>query len=333
MDIKEVARLSGTSVATVSRVINNSDTVSPGTRARVQKVIEQTGYRPNHVGRNLRTQCSQKLLVMMPTISNPFYSDIIVSCEEHARANEYGVLLAVTNRNPQIERQYFDMLYTKQVDGVLSFLPTISPQEINQIASEYPFVACCWRGDERISASYVCIDNERAAYDMVAYLASLGHRRIAALNGAFPGRTYEIEREAGYKKGLAHAGIPYREEYYVKCDYSHTEAYQAADKLMHLPEPPTAIFAMSDDRAAGVIKYLWEHGYKPGVDVDVSGFDNVSVSEITTPSITTIAQPCAQLGKEAILLLIARTKDPSMSNKGIILAHSLIARGSTRTVS
>jgi LacI family repressor for deo operon, udp, cdd, tsx, nupC, and nupG len=330
MNIKDVAKLAGTSPSTVSRVINNDARVSPEIREKVLQVIQKTKYKPNAIGRSLRGRSSKKLLMVLPTIENPFYSDIVTGFEEHARKNGFSVLFAVTNRKVEIERLYYDVLFTRQVDGVATFIPTITASEINKISHEYPFVACCWRGYAEIDVSYVCIDNERAVMDMMRHLIGLGHTRIAALNGDYPERTYERERERGYWRALEEAGLPCRREYYIACEYGFRAGYAATGQLMAMPEPPTAIFALADDRAAGIIKFLNENGYRPGADVDVSGFDDLQVSEITTPAITTVSQPRYELGKESAHLLLSRVEDNAQPNRGVILSHKLVLRGSTR---
>jgi alanine racemase len=332
MNIKDIAKLAGTSPATVSRIINNDVRVSREMREKVLDIIQKNKYKPNSIGRSLRSRNSKKLLMLLPTIENPFYSDIVNGFEEFARKNGFSVLFAVTNRQVENERLYYDVLFTHQVDGVATFIPTISAAEINKIAREYPFVGCCWRGYADIDVSYVCIDNEKAVMDMMRYLIKLGHTRIAALNGDYPERAYERERERGYLRGLEEAGIPFRPEYYIPCDYGFKAGYAAARHLMSLKEPPTAFFALADDRAAGVVKFLNENGYKPGVDVDVAGFDDLQVAEISTPAITTVAQPRYDLGRESAQLLLSRIEDNAQPNKGVILAHKLIIRDSTRKV-
>jgi len=330
MNIKDIARLADTSPSTVSRVVNSDPRVSREIREKVLRVIQETRYKPNSIGRSLRSRSSKKLLMVLPTIENPFYSDIVTGFEEHARKNDFSVLFAVTNRKVEIERLYYDVLFTRQVDGIATFIPTITASEINKISREYPFVACCWRGYAEIDVSYVCIDNEKAVMDMMRHLIKLGHTRIAALNGNYPERTYERERERGYRRALEEAGIPYRDEYYVACEYGFKAGYAAARQLMALPEPPTAMFALADDRAAGIVKFLNESGIRPGVDVDVAGFDDLQVAEISTPTITTVSQPRYELGRESAQLLLSRVEDNTLPNKGVILSHRLVIRDSTR---
>ena len=331
MTIKEVARISNVSVATVSRVLNDANGVLPETRSRILQVIKETGYRPNQIGRNLRIRRSQKLLVMLPTIGNSFYSRAIVGCEETSRALGFNTLLAVTNREKELERVYLDMLYTKQVDGVLSFVPTIPLQEINQIATEYPLVVCGWRGEVHSKVSYVCIDDIKATYDMIMHLIRLGHRRIAVLNGESPTRFFERERYEGYRRALAESGLPFRDEYYIiLSDYTYEAAYLAAGNLMSMDDPPTAIFATNAEWSVGVFRYVTENDLKLGIDVDVAGFDNVDNNKILMPGITTVAQPCYDLGREAVQLLIDHINNLDMPPKGVILSHELAIFGSTR---
>ena len=330
MNIKDIAKLANTSSATVSRVINNDERVSSEVRERVLKIIAETKYKPNSIGRSLRSRSSKKLLMVLPTIENSFYSDIVTGFEEYASKNDFNVLFAITNRMVGKERLYYDVLFTRQVDAVATFIPTITPAEINKIAREYPFVACCWRSHDDIDVSYVCIDNEKAVLDTMRYLFSLGHTKIAALNGDYAERAYEKERERGYRRALEEGNIPYREEYYVSCGYGFMDGFNAARQLMQLSDPPTAIFALADERAAGVTKYLVENGYTPGVDVDVVGFDDLQIAKICTPSITTVQQPRYDLGRESAKQLLSRLENNTQPNKGVILAHKLIIRNSTR---
>jgi DNA-binding LacI/PurR family transcriptional regulator len=329
--IKEIAELSGTSVATVSRVLNNrDDMVAPHTRRKVLDVIEQTGYRPNNIGRALRKQKSKKMLIMLPML-NMMYTDIVRSFEEVARAKGYDVLLAITNRQPELERKYFDLVYTKQVDGVAAFIPTITYEEINAISSNFPFIACCWRGRTNdVDVNYVCIDNEKAAYDMTNYLISLGHSDIAFVYDDRQNRLFEGERFQGYQIALKQAGIPFREELCIICGPEFQSAYLACERITSMKTMPSAVFATSDERALGIVKHLQEKGFRIGRDIDVVGFDNVAYSTIPSPEITTIAQPMDEIGREAANLLLAKINNRDMSNRGVVLSHQLVIRESTR---
>lgn len=329
MDIKTIAKMANVSPATVSRVLNGKN-VSAEISERVQKVVESSGYVPNYMGRSLRIQKSNTLLLLLPSIQNPFYSEIVNAFEIQARSQGYRTLFGITNRNPEVEKQYLDLLFTKQVEGLASFIPTITAGEINHISANYPFVALCWRGGGEIKANYVCIDNARACYEIVQYLLSLGHKKIALMNANYKERLYEQERQNGFFMAMQEAGIEVPPEYVVICDYDYQDGYKACEKLMNLPEPPTAIVTLSDARAVGVVRWLKEHKLRPGRDVDIVGFDNVDISQMSEPEITTIAQPRQELGREGAKLLISQIQDREQSARGIILQHKMIIRETTR---
>ena len=327
MNIKDIAALAETSVATVSRVINNDDYVSDETRRRVLEVIESTGYKPNLVGRALRSQRSGKILVLMPSISNPYYSRVLQGVEHRASAHGYDTLACITHRDPASESRYLDLVRTKQVDGAISFTITMPEDKLVRFAAKYPYVQC---GARTIgsSISYTCIDNVAASQEAIEYFIQPGHARIAFVNGWFD-RPYEQDREAGYKTALQKHGIPFREEYLRGCDYNYTGGFDACRELMALPEPPTAIFTSSDQTAAGVTKYLLKIGKMPGKDVDVIGFDGTYLSDMCTPAISSVSQPGYDMGKTAFDLLYERICDPKAITKHVVMSHTLAHRETT----
>lgn len=327
MNIKDIALLAETSVATVSRVINNEDNVSPETKRRVLEVIEATGYQPNMVGRALRSQKSRKVLVLLPSIANPFYSRVLEGVENRARAKGYDTIACIAHRDAAVEAQYLDLLKTKQVDGAISFTTAMPEEKLQIISRDYPYVQCGARTHSS-KIPCVCIDNVAATREAVSYFVQTGHSRIAFINGAFS-RTYEAEREQGYREGLSDHQLPFREDYICCCDYDVMGGYYACEKLMTLAEPPTAIFTSSDQTAAGVCKYLLNHGKQPGKDVDVIGFDGTFLSDMCTPAISSVKQPGYEMGKTAFDLLYERISDPQAVVKRITMLHTLIHKETT----
>lgn len=328
MTIKDIAKLAGTSVATVSRVINNDSKVRKDLKEKVLHVIKETNYIPNNMGRNLRKSKSEMILVILPTLSNPFYSKILKGIEERANKLGYGVLLTVTHLQWKTEKKYLEMLQTRQVDGVISLFSKLSINAINELASRYAFVQCCEYTDGA-KLSYVTIDNEKAAYSAVKYFISHGHKRIGMISGSFYENS-EKSREKGYKSALIDAGLTFQDTYIIKSNYKPENGMEICEKLLKLTEPPTAILTVSDTLAIGAIKYLKSAGIKVGEDIEVIGFDNASITKVYDPSISTVSQPRYDLGTVAVDLLIEKIKDLSVVNKGIILPHELILRNSTR---
>ncbi|MDF2891513.1 MAG: transcriptional regulator, LacI family [Clostridia bacterium] len=328
MTIKDIAKLAGVSVATVSRVINDDAGVAEKLRNRVLQVIKETNYIPNTVGRNLRKSKSDMILVMLPTLSNPFYAKILKGIEKRASEHDYGILVSVTHHESRIEKKYLKMLQMKQADGVISLFSTLIAEELNDLAGKYPIVQCC-EYTEGAHLPYVMIDNKKAAYEATKYFISSGHKRIGMISGSFY-ESSERAREQGYKEALMDSGLPFDEGYIFKSNYKPESAMEMCRKLLDMPEPPTAVLTVSDTLAIGAIKYLKSVGVEVGKDMDVIGFDNASITRVYDPTISTVSQPRYDLGTVSVDLVIEKINNLSTVNKGIILPHELILRESTR---
>ena len=327
MTIKDIAKLAGVSVATVSRVINGDPAVAEKLKVKVLQVIKDTNYVPNTVGRNLRKSKSDMILVMLPTLSNPFYSKILRGIEQRASENDYGILVSVTHHEARIEKKYLKMLQMKQADGVISLFSTLDVEELNRVSGEYPFVQCC-EYTEGAQLPYVMIDNRKAAYEATRYFINHGHKHIGMISGNFY-ESSERAREQGYKEALLEAGLEHNPNYIVKSNYRPESGMDMCRALLSLPEPPTAILTVSDTLAIGAIKHLKSAGIKAGDKMDVIGFDNASITRVYDPTISTVAQPRYDLGTVSVDLVIEKINNMGIVNKGIILPHELILREST----
>lgn len=335
MKIKDIANLTGLSVATISRVMNNHPNVSPETREKVETAIAETGYVPNFLGRNLRVSKTHKILIILPTAGNPFYSEILEAIQEQANHSEYTILIGVTNEDPTLENKYMEMLTTKQVDGAITFLSKYDKYALTQWASQYPLVQCC-EYTEGAQITNISVDNEQGAYDAVSYLIRKGHTRIGAIRGQLYFAS-ESDRTAGYKRALEQAGIKYRSEYCHIADYSPEGGYRGAKALMALEEPPTAIFGYGDTISIGVIKALSEMGKikigrTDGVrNVAVIGFDDIQLSGMLSPTLSTVYQPKYELGKKSFRLLMDQINKGSENKEcySIKLMHKLVIRESS----
>ncbi|HVI43027.1 MAG TPA: LacI family DNA-binding transcriptional regulator, partial [Anaerovoracaceae bacterium] len=295
MKIKDIASMTGLSVATISRVMNNHPNVAPETREKVENAISETGYVPNFLGRNLRVSKTHKILIMLPNAGNPFYAEILEAIQEEANHSEYTILIGVTNEDPNLETKYMEMLTTKQVDGAITFLSKYDKYSLSQWASRYPLVQCCEYTDGA-QITNISVDNEQGAFDAVSYLIRKGHTKIGAVRGQLYFAS-ESDRTAGYKRALAQAGIEYRDEYCHVSDYTPEGGFRGAKALMALEDPPTAIFAYGDTIAIGAIKALSDMGKiivgrKDGErNVAVIGFDDIQLSGMLTPTISSVYQP------------------------------------------
>lgn len=327
MTIKDIAKLCNTSVATVSRVINNDPRVASDTRKKVLHIIEEYRYIPNSTGRNLRTQKSYKILVLQPTLDNQFYTRILEGITDLANEKGYDVLLGITNLNEEQELKYLDLLRMKHVDGCISFFNTLPHEKITTLARNYPFVQCC---EPTINAkvSSVVVNNKQAIYEVCSEFISEGHKRIAMISGDYY-KYSEMSREEGYKEALIEHGYPIDQSLIIKNFYKYKDGADAAEILMRKKNPPTAIICASDSLALGAIKKLRQLGKDVGKDVKVIGFDNTSITSYYCPTISSIAQPRYELGQEAFKLLLEKLEDNDSPYKKIILPHEIIHREST----
>ncbi|MFA9380793.1 MAG: LacI family DNA-binding transcriptional regulator, partial [Acetanaerobacterium sp.] len=269
--LKDVAKLAGVSVATASRVLNNNKNVSPENHHAIMSAMKTLNYTPNYLGRSLRMSSSKKILVLLPTLSNQFYSRVALGIEDMANAHSYNVMIGSTHGDRLVEENYINLLFTRLVDGLILFSTLQSETRLNEIASAYPIVQCC-EYKNGVNASRVIIDNKRAAYDAVRHIIECGHRKIAII-AADDSNYTSRDRTEGYRQALAEQDIPILPEYIVHANYSSYTAMRECEALMQLPEPPTAIFCISDGMAIGAMRKLSSMGYRICDDVAVVGFD------------------------------------------------------------
>lgn len=325
-NIQQVAQKAGVSVATVSRVLNNATSVSPKTRLKVENAIKDLNYEPSMLGRNLRNSESRLLLVLLPSISNPFYTDIVNGIQNTAISNNYNILLCETDSNPHRENIYFNMVKNKLADGVISMDPTVNMQKLNELAENYSVILC---SEYEVGGTipYVTIDNELAAYQAVKHLIKVGHHKIALINSDEK-YLYARQRRNGYERALKEFEIPIRDEWiYHTKELEFQNGVQAMRIMFQLEEKPTAVFAVSDTLAIGALKGINGYGLHVPNDVAIVGFDNISFSNMTNPTLTTISQPMYKMGCIAAEMLIHSIQGHKVES--VVLDHELIIREST----
>ncbi|WP_449539757.1 LacI family DNA-binding transcriptional regulator [Ferdinandcohnia sp. Marseille-Q9671] len=325
-NIQQVAQKAGVSVATVSRVLNNAPSVSTKTRLKVENAIKDLNYEPSMLGRNLRNSESRLLLVLLPSISNPFYTEIINGIQNTAIAHNYNILLCETDSNPQRENIYFNMIKNKLADGVISMDPTVNMQKLNELAGNYPVILCS-EYEEGGRIPYVTIDNELAAYQAVKHLIKLGHQKIALINSDEK-FLYARQRRNGYERALKEFEIPLRDAWiYHTKEVDFQNGVQAIRILFQQDEKPTAVFAVSDTLAIGALKGMNVSGLHVPNNIAIVGFDNISFSTMTNPTLTTISQPMYKMGCIAVNMLITSIQGEKVEST--VLDHELIIREST----
>ncbi|MEK4403671.1 LacI family DNA-binding transcriptional regulator [Sporosarcina sp. FSL K6-6792] len=324
--IQDVARKAGVSVATVSRVLNNQNVVAKETTIKVEKAIKELNYEPSVLGRNLRTSESRLLLVLIPSIANPFYTEIIKGIEDTAIEKDYNILLCETGSNPKREAIYINLVRNRLADGVISMDPAVDKVRLTELANKYPVVQCS-EYDKAGTISYVTIDSELAAYQAVRYLIQIGHKRIGLINSDNK-YLYARERYEGYIKALNEFEIPINTDWIYNVEsVKFQDGQQAMRSLLDQPDRPTAIFADSDVLAIGALKEINSSGLNVPKDIALVGFDNIDFSNMTYPTLTTISQPMYEMGSASANMIIQKISGKKVGN--IILNHEFVIREST----
>ncbi|WP_312054404.1 LacI family DNA-binding transcriptional regulator [Pantoea brenneri] len=307
MSIEKVAQLAGVSKATVSRVLNAHPGVKPDTREKVLSAIAACDYQPNLLARQLRTAQSHMLLVLISDITNPFCSRVVQGIEAEAELHGYHILLCHSASQLQREAAYLTLLTGKVVDGVITMDAASGLQDLQHIIAGAPWVQCS-EFDPAIPASSVTIDHLDAARDTVHYLAGKGRKRIGLVNGDMR-YLYSHHREQGYQQAINALGLDWSGVAYAS-DISTEAGSQALQQLLAMPQPPDAIFAVSDVLAVGVIHAALQAGLRVPEDLAVVGFDGIPFTGSLNPPLTTIEQPMYQLGARSVQLLLQKIRQP-----------------------
>jgi DNA-binding LacI/PurR family transcriptional regulator len=309
----------------VSRVINASKPVSADTRERVEAAVASLGYRANPFARNLTRGESRLLLVLVPDFANPFYSETVKGIESVVRRHGYGIVLGGVPDTLSPGQPSLDPVYNRLVDGVISLANFQDLQPLVQDLPELPWVSCS-EFDEDSGLPHVSIDHGQAAVDAVQYLINRGHRRIALL-GADESYLWARQRHGGYQAALKRAGLPLDPQLVrVARGTDYSFGMEAAGALLALEAPPTAVFAVSDTLAIGAIKAFRRAGRRVPEDIAVVGFDNIPLSQMFEPALTTIAQPMFELGAAAARMLLERLAGGHPQSR--TLQHALVVRES-----
>lgn len=324
--IQEVAKKAGVSVATVSRVINHPERVAVKTRERVEKTIEQLNYEPSILGRNLRKSESRLILVLIPSIANPFYTEIINGIEDTVIKHGYNILLCQTESNPKRAMIYFNLIRNRMADGIISMDPTVDINHLNKLNETYPIIQCS-EYDENGTISYVTIDSELAAYEAVNYLIGIGHEKIAFINSDEK-YLYARQRRDGYERAFRENNLPVNEDlmYYAQ-GIGFELGENVVRDILNRADRPTAIFAVSDILAVGALREFSLNNVRVPEDIALVGFDKINLSSMTYPTLTTIAQPMYEMGCISAQMIINKINGKKVEN--VILEHKLVVREST----
>lgn len=322
--ISDVAKMANVSTATVSRVLSNSGNVKKETAEKVLEAIKKLNYQPNLLARQLRRLETKTVLVVVPDITNTFFSKILRGIEQVAIENDYEVLLGDTGNSLEREKGYLDILRQKKADGMILLTARLESHLLEEISREFPVVLAC----EYLEGSdipTVSIDNISSARKATEYLISLGHKRIGFLSGPMD-VILSRDRLKGFKQGMMQHDIAIEPNLIQEGDFSFESGFNLMTKLLALSEPPTAVFASSDEMAIGAIKAIKAKGLKVPDDISIVGFDDIKFASIFEPALTTVSQPMFEIGQKAMELLIKLIQKDKLEKSQYILEDQLVIR-------
>ncbi|EFK2754084.1 DNA-binding transcriptional regulator CytR [Escherichia coli] len=329
--MKDVALKAKVSTATVSRALMNPDKVSQATRNRVEKAAREVGYLPQPMGRNVKRNESRTILVIVPDICDPFFSEIIRGIEVTAANHGYLVLIGDCAHQNQQEKTFIDLIITKQIDGMLLLGSRLPFDASIEEQRNLPPMVMANEFAPELELPTVRIDNLTAAFDAVNYLYEQGHKRIGCIAGPeeMPLCHYRLQ---GYVQALRRCGIMVDPQYIARGDFTFEAGSKAMQQLLDLPQPPTAVFCHSDVMALGALSQAKRQGLKVPEDLSIIGFDNIDLTQFCDPPLTTIAQPRYEIGREAMLLLLDQMQGQHVGSGSRLMDCELIIRGSTRAL-
>lgn len=322
----DVARAAGVSQATVSRVLSGSAKVSPETRRRVMAALHETGYTPNLVARAMKTRRTGTVGVVVATITNPFYPHLVDALA--AALGEAGFRMVLWTSEGPGEESAIQAIRQRVVDGIVFTAVTPdSPPLAEALARDAPVVLVN-RGVEGLACDQVMTDNVGGGAAVASYLASAGHDRIGVIGGPRQTST-AVERERGFRRGLAGHGRSVAAALYRRADFSHGGGKAAMRELLSAASPPTAVFCVNDLTAFGAIDGARSLGLRVPEDVWVAGFDDIDMASWEGYDLTSVRQPIAQMSQTAVDLLRERLGAPDRAAQHVAFPSELVVRGST----
>jgi LacI family transcriptional regulator len=300
--IRDVAREAGVSVATVSRVLNDSGPVSEGARARILEIAGRLRYTPNEAARTLISSRTSALGVILPDLHGEFFSEVIRGLDQAAKASGYHLLVSGSH-NDRAETEAALRAMRGRVDGLVVMAPDANTAGVAAgIPDGVPVVLLnCPTVDGR--ADSIEIDNYGGAYAMVRHLAGPTRRRVAVIAGTANNRD-AAERLRGYHEALRDLGIEQREEWELDGNFTEASGYDGVRRFLTLRTRPEALFASNDSMAIGALSALHEAGLRVPEDVAIGGFDDIPMARYTSPPLTSVHVPMGELGAHAVRRLV-----------------------------
>lgn len=332
--IEDVAKKANTSIATVSRVINNQVGYSEKTKEKVLQAVEDLGYESNAIARSLKKQKTNTIGVLVPNVSSMLSNQILNGIEEYAHTNGYSVLTSYTYSDPVKVMKSLKTFNEQRIAGLIFVSDFFLDEYYDYIeAREIPTVLTATENKD-YSLSYIKVDDFKASYDAVSCLIDKGHKNIGMISiDPIEHTIAGKERLEGYRKALTDANSTVdksREEY---CDaFTFENGRESFKKLIQRSSDITAIFAGSDELAVGALNMAYELGIKVPDEVSIIGYDNIPISKMVWPPLATVSQPLKKMGYESMKELVKEINNPQQEKIYSYIPHKIIKRNSIKEI-
>lgn len=326
--IEDVAKLAGLSRTTVSRVINNHPYVSDEKKKRVQLAMKHLGFVPNSAARRLRKQKAETIAVLVPRITNPFFSKFIESLEIIASDHKYKLIICQTRHLPEKEMEYLQLLATKQVDGII-LCSLENPWENVEPYLQHGPIVLCNEYIEEANIPTVKFDHAQGAYIAAKHVLDQGYRQLVFCKGK-ESNLVSQQRKMGFLRAVTEKSRQVESIDFVESVFSVKEGRKIFHDLLKDKKNPTAVLAGGDEVAAGLIAEATHHNWNVPDDLAVVSFDNQILSEITAPGITIIEQPIDKMARKVVELMMDKIHTKNYRNKELYeFELALLVKGST----
>lgn len=322
MNIKELAKLAEVSTSTISRVVNNSGYVKKEVREKVEKLIEETGYRPNAHAKALLQNKSHTIGVILPKVNSSSSGDTVAGIDEFFSSYGYSLIIGNSNHNTEKEIELFKLFQEKRVDGIVLIATELTMAHHELIKkSKIPTVIL---GQESLDSNpCVIFDDEFAAKELADLLFTKVTEKIAFIGVGEYDVAVGIKRKNGFLKALKNKNIEISSDFMKTGDFTVNSGYRACEEILK-KSLPKAIFSVTDKMAIGAMRYLFERGYKVPEDVKVVGMGGTDLAKYYHPVITTSKYNYNNLGYEGAKLLFDIINNRNLSTKKIVLTHELL---------
>jgi DNA-binding LacI/PurR family transcriptional regulator len=328
-NMKEIARMAGVSLGTVSHVLNGSARVREPLRRRVEEAVQAAGYQPSALARGLRRDKTNMIGMVIPDVTNPFFPAVVRGAEDTAFANGYRLILCNTDNDHSKEVVHLNELRTYLPSGLIVIPSDFSDltRQTESYQKSGTAVVCVDRLPKRWHGDSVTAANEQGAHAATRHLIQLGHRRIATIAGPLH-LTNAEQRLRGFRRAMTEAGLPVAPEYLQESAFDLSGGRSRALLLLRMLPRPTAIFAGNDMIAMGVIQAVRELGLRCPDDVSIMGFDDLTFAALINPPLASVLQPGYQLGATAAQILLDRVHGDDSPARHVVLQTELRIRES-----